>query len=829
MYFVEVILPLALEQTYHYIVDNNVYPTPSDITGCRVVVSFGKRRFYTGVVVNVSTDAPVGVSLESVKKVETILDDSPLVSKEQIALWFWIADYYCCSIGQVMRIALPGGLIPDSQTLIFLNEDFVAVNPLSRIEYILLDALSKEGKKGGTFERLQSKVGESISSAYDHLLSLGAIYTEELIKPRYKPRLKVYLQLSATYQSKEGIVRAYEKIGRSPAKTRLLMHFEDRLQVDASGFAGLIERDVITNGKANQLALVRKLVELGIFQIVQGVDSRIKVSERLPAEHTGINIELTKPVTLLETRVLETKELVMINLVSQEIAKGNQVLMLSPSAYSMPSASIYLQALEQAACGHLHYYHSNLNEQKRTELYKYLSSTDKPCLVLGTRSAVFLPLSRLSLIIIDEEQEYLYKQQFVTPYFHARDVSLYLAGQRGIKLLLTSMSPSAETLFNVLRGKYARLVWGNQEMHSFPKRVNLQTINLKATQRFGRHTITESLKQEIVETLAKGNRVLIIHNRRGYAPYLICRACSSPIKCPYCDVSLSYYSSKSLLSCHYCGYKTLFSNICPYCHESKVQYRGEVRPALDMIGSGVERIEDEINDLFPDARVLRLDSDSLQSSKQRLEINTQIEAGEVDIIVGTQLIKSQPIWDNIGLIAVVQLDDILGYPDFRAGERAYQFLYQLWLYSIQMHQRTDVKMVIQTTDTEHPFIAAYKLADYSAYIQRELKERERYRWSPFMRISYIIFKSADVYLLDRVAQTYALYLGQYLSNELVGPVQTPSVGRIEGAYIRQIVCRRPFNVSYKGEREAFRQVKQRLLEIMPEVRKVQIIYNIDPL
>lgn len=829
--YVELILPLAVEQSYHYKLEQNLFALSdsSTLVGRRAIVSFGRKRFYTGIIASVSTSLPIELKDKELKAIERILDERPIVSPEQLSLWQWMSSYYNCLVGQVMRLALPSGLMPESKTLIFLHEDYISTHALSEDEYRILDILSAGGKEGMTLDTLNTRLGKRATSAYLHLLQLGAIHTEETVICRYKPRLKAYLQLNESYRSEEGLALAFTEMKRAVKQQELLELFLSRLDSSGLGLEGLIPRLDISHGDSARSALIKKIVERGVWQLIEQAESRIANTPEtsLVSKRELPTLVLPKGVTYLETKGVQSKELAIISLVKQYISEGKQVLLLSPSAHDAPNAEEYLTALAEASSQHLYYYHPQISEAKRTELYQHLSYTDEACLIIGTRSAVFLPLQKLGLIIVDEEHEYLYKQQYTAPLFHARDVALYLGAKRAVEVLLTSSTPSAETLFNTLRGKYHKL---SLDEHS-PTRLlpEIQTIEIQEAREkkqmpYGT-SISPKLKGIIQQTLIEGRRVLLLQNRRGYAPYVQCAVCEQGITCPHCDVSLNYYSSNRLLRCHYCGHTAPMPRSCPNCGESQIEHKGQTKPALRLIGYGSERIEEEVSELFPEARILRIDSDSLQSASRRAEVHERIKAGDVDIIVGTQLIKGQPLWDNVGLIGVVQLDAILGYPDFRSGERAYQLLYQLMLRSSSQ----DCKLVVQTANADNPFLLSLKQKDYHIFIQHQLAERQIANFPPFCRLSIITMKGFSEEQVVHTAESFVLYLRQHLAGISVSDVQEPSVARIDGQYIREIVCRRPYSMSYSREREGMVKAEAQLRHFLPECKRVQIIYNIDPL
>lgn len=841
MLYAEVLLPLAVRETYHYRLTSIAGDKQDTLVGHRVVVSFGRKRFYTGIIIGVSDTLPEGVDGSKIKDIDSLPDTHPLLRPQDLDIWRWLANYYHCTLGQVMRAALPGGLIPDSQSVLFVNEDFSASLPLSHSELEILDLLSPE-PKGLTMETLRRRIGYTPSKALTHLIELGAIYTEEVVRGSYRPKLETHLRLTPSYQTEEAISALLETLRRAPRQQEVLTKHISLLETD--DLSQPILRKLVTKGMPTSAAsALSRLVELGILESIQLPTSRLAQETRptptLPLE-VGQATPLSKPVTLLYADSRSDKEGEILAQVAYTISQGRQVLLLSPTADGFPSDRTFLSRLEQCARCPVYYYHPYINESKRTELYLRLSESDIPCVVVGSRPAVFLPMRQLGLIIVDEEQEFLYKQQYAPPYYHARDVALYLGAHHRIPILLCSITPSAEVLFNVLRGKYAIIRREAPSYDTHP--VHLSVIDLGKLREQRQMRPTESLSPQLLEvihrTISEGQRVLILQSRKGYAPYLICSNCGERPLCPHCDVSLSYYASHRQLRCGYCGYTTTAPTACPSCGREQSRYATETHPlpALRPVGYGTERIEEELSQQLPEARLMRMDADTMQTIKRRLAMIEQIDRGEVDIIIGSQLIKSQPIWDNIGLVAIPQLDSLLGYPDFRTTERAYQLLHQLTLSATR--GGLPPRLMIQTLSADQPFLVELSKHDYSQFIKGELAQRQGSEGStfiqinpfpPFVRMTYIRLRATDENLIEHVGNTFVEILQRHLPAHSVSPLQKPAVARIDMQYHRLIVCRRPYHTPFLGERTAWAEAETELRTTTPLSRGVHIYYDVDPL
>ncbi len=858
MKYVELILPLDLKESYHYRIDEDMFAdelADAKLVGRRVVVSFGTKRFYTGIIRRQTASLPRGVEAKQIKVVENFLDSKAILSEEDFLFWEWLADYYQCSLGQVMREALPKGLVPESKTLVRLNEDFVATEQLPELETQILDILAQEKGKGMALTSLRSRLGRGASIAFDRLFAKGAVLTDETIQTRYKPKMKRYIRLSEGLNDDEALTEVLDgELKRAKKQQELLLDFLGQIEELQGGASTKLselslEKINFIQGNSSRATRLRSLVNRGVLVEFEQEVSRLAEATALKDSKENLkslnayynNDSLKEGVHYLYTGNSKHKEDYFIAQIQQKIKEGGQVLLLSPNTYASYNKGRFYAKLEQSLDAPIYYYNALTSEAKRCELMLKLGQGAEPCLVIGGRNSVFLPMSSLSLIIVDEEQEYLYKQQFALPLYHSRDVALYLAHRYKIPIMLASETPSAEGLFNILRGKY-KLIKTDEDLQEKPKlQVQIETIDLKKQRQEGRlaygHSISQPLKEEISKTLEAGKRVLVLKNRRGYAPYILCNNCSERINCKRCDVAMNYHASSRLLQCHYCGYEEYLPSACPSCGAKVVDFYGKERPALALVGYGTERVEEELKELFPKANILRLDSESLQTKKRQQEVGERLASGEVDIIVGTQLIKGQSLDFNddktIGLMAVVQLDELLAYPDFRTEERAYQLLYQLLMrYSETQKDEGEAKakLMLQTNKPEQEFISKLRAFNYKAFIKEQLSERQLLNFPPFCRITYIKVKGFSEQEVQETALHLSALLRLYWTEfGRVSEAQKPSVARIDNQYIRQITCKRPFQESYRGEREVFRQVLEKLNLLYPNSRRVRILFDIDPL
>lgn len=818
MLYAEVIFPLAVAGSYHYRISSDLHSV--DLVGHRVLLPFGPRRMYTGVVCAVSSSLPSQVAPSRLKSIDSLLDEHPMVTAEQLALWQWIASYYHCTLGQVMRQALPSGLMPESQTRVYLSNEWQSSDSLTSDEIAILDLLSTS-PDGLSYIALHEKLGKVVAKALPRLIEQGALHTEEVVRERYRPLEREYLSLGRTYQTHEGLEEAFELLRRSPAQAKMLQELIDLLSNDDVTHS--VRRVTLSRGDPSRSATIRKLVDKGILEIKRMVQSRIETN-KVPC-HGIDELEPAAPlnasVALLYAERMHDKERSIASYIRETIARGYQVLMITPTTTDTPSARGYMTLLNEVSGGRMYSYHTSESEARRTELYIKLVRGCEACLVLGGRSAIFLPMPKLGLIVVDDEHEYMLKQQYAPPYFHARDVALYRGATCHIPVLLASATPSAETLFNVFRQKYALLHKPDASRLTSPMVINISEAR-RQRQIHYQELLSRPLLEAMADTLQEGKRILVLQNRRGYAPYLVCQSCGKSVQCPQCAVSLTYYAKERYVGCTYCDYREHLPVCCPSCGERECGQSHALRP----MGYGVERVAEEIARYFPDVRLLQIDSESLQTAKARAELHARLQAGDVDVVVGTQLIAGQSLWDDVGLIAVVQLDAILAYTDFRAEERAFQLLHQLRLRA--QDRGVEPRIVFQTLNPKHPFVQAFGSQSYSSYIKEQLVERNQFQFPPFVRLTSIRLTSADEVLLEQIGYTFVQILKRRLGNDRVSDLQKPSVARIDLRYVRQILCRRPYHEAFALERQAFSIAYNELVELEPLARRVRIVYDVDP-
>jgi len=785
--FADVILPLPLD--YHF-----TYRVPAAFqmkirTGIRVIVQFGKRKFFSALVYKLHQNRPTGDF--EIKDIDAILDEEPIIGEKQLQLWEWIANYYCCSMGEVFKAALPSGLKLESQTKISLNPETNLPDNLSEKENLVV--LLLESRKTASVQDLNRFLGQQSSFAVlKLLLEKNAVIVEEQLRESYKPRVVSFVRLNPEYNSEEKLNAALDSLKKARKQEQLLKIFLAETMFGDSSQTEISKKDLLELADATDAAL-KSLEEKHILEIFQKETGRI---ERLQNDDLQIK-ELTVPQQTAYDELLKQFEVhqtvllngvtssgkteIYIRLIEEQMKLGKQVL------YLVPEIGLTTQIITRLkiAFGDLAgIYHSKFNDAERVEIW-FNVLNEKPGntgqqykVILGARSAIFLPFKDLGLIIVDEEHENSYKQIDPAPRYNARDMAILMGNIHGAKVLLGSATPSYETYFNARSNKYGlvnlnerflgiempELITGNtQEAH---KRKQMRSV------------FTPELYEEITAALANKEQVILFQNRRGFAPFVQCATCGWIPKCKYCDVSKTYHKNKSSLICHYCGNTTSMVTKCESCGSDDIKPRG----------FGTEKIEDEIQLLFPEARVARMDLDTTRAKRAYEQLIWKFETGKIDILVGTQMVTKGLDFDHVRVVGVLNADNLLNYPDFRSYERSFQLIMQVSGRAGRKNNRG--KVVVQTSQPNHPVIQDVIANDYYRLFSRQMAERKMFRYPPYYRLIKIVVKNQNRERLDLAAQHLATAFKVHFSRNVLGP-EYPVVGRIQLWFQKEILIKIP--------------------------------------
>jgi primosomal protein N' (replication factor Y) len=810
--FIEVVLPLSLALNYTYRVPFELNDQVA--VGKRVVVQFGKNKIYTALIKEIGTKAP---DVYEAKYIIDVIDAHPIITHTQLKLWDWMTNYYLCNEGDVMSAALPTGLKLASETIIVLKEDaYPDELVFTDKEQIILDAFRNRPRL--TIDDVSALLGQkTVYPIINSLLGKGMIYIAEEVLEKYKPLLKSFVTLNPFYKEEENLRQLFNILERAPKQLDALLAYL-KLAKQQSFVA---KQDVLAESNCGNGAF-KTLQDKEIFSITKRPVSRLQdnsddfvlnftLSEGQTLALNQIEDSFAeKDVVLLHGVTASGKTQIYIKLIEKAIEKGGQVLFLLPEIALTTQIVERIQRYFGDAIG---VYHSKFNNNERVEIWnKVLNGQYR--VVLGARSAVFLPFKELKLIVVDEEHESSYKQHDPSPRYQARDAAVYMGHLHEAKVVLGSATPSIESYYNATTGKYG-LVTLNQRFGGVELPVQEVISIAEETKRKKMVSYFSSkLIDEITLTLENKEQVILFQNRRGYATILICATCGYAPKCVNCDVSLTYHKTSGKLHCHYCGYHQSSINICPACGSVHIEQKG----------FGTERVEEELSLIFPEVKIARLDVDSTRTKNGLQQIISDFQEKKTDILIGTQMVAKGLDFDNVTLIGVINADTLLNFPDFRAFERSYQLLAQVAGRAGRRDKQG--KVIIQAYDQNHRIINQVIENKYLEMYHDELEERKRFNYPPFIKLIFINIKHKDADLLNVAAQQFATALRQQLGSRVLGPEQ-PMVSRIRNYYIKQVIIKNDKNTSITKVKSVLKEVVLKF-QTEKEFRGVNFQIDVDP-
>jgi primosomal protein N' (replication factor Y) len=817
--YVDVILPLPLQGTFTYALPPEMAEEVS--VGCRVVVQFGQKKFYTAIVCRVHDVRPEGNY--EVKAVSLLLDASPVVTEEQLSFWRWIADYYLCSLGDVYKAALPSGLKLESESVVEYNPEFEAESPLSQREQQIMDLLSVDEVQSVT--RLERESGlKNILPVIKSLLEKEAIFMKEEIRRNYKPRMETRVRFCGAPTERQLNV-LFDTLKRAQKQLDLLMRFVELSGYLAGEVREVSKRQLLDAAHASD-AVLKGLVDKKILEFYQVEIGRLAAAAKeeeslslksLSAPQQRAMEEIsecfrTKNVCLLHGVTSSGKTEVYIHLINEALSQGRQVL------YLLPEIALTTQITERlrAAFGSkLGVYHSKFPDAERVEIWRKQLSDSPYEIIVGVRSSIFLPFARLGLVIVDEEHENTYKQQDPAPRYNARNGAIVLAAMYGAKVLLGSATPSIESWFNATSGKYGLVTMTERYQEiKLPEIIPVDVKELRRKKRMSGQ-FSPLLLQYVREALDAQEQVILFQNRRGFAPMVECRTCGWVPRCKNCDVSLTYHKGINQLTCHYCGYTYQVPKACPACNGTEIVSRG----------FGTEKVEDDIKVIFPEASVARMDLDTTRTRSAYERIIADFERGRTNILIGTQMVSKGLDFDNVSVVGILNADTMLNYPDFRAYERAFQLMAQVAGRAGRKGKQG--RVVLQTRDVEHPIIGQVIGNRYEEMVRAQLDERQMFRFPPYHRLIYVYLKHRDERVLDNAALVMAGRLRANFGSRVLGP-DKPPVARIQTLFIKKIVLKIEVNASMERARELLLTVQREMLQ-EPAYKSLLVYYDVDPM
>ncbi len=794
--------------------------------GMRVAVPFGKTKIYTAIVYGVHQEAPRGYETKSI---DQILDEKPIITTLQLKHWEWMAQYYMCTLGEVIRAALPSAFLLESETIIALTTGLeVDESSLSDSEFVLYEALQNQSSLHINDVRsiLDQK---SVVSVIQNLLDKGVVTVYEEVHEQYKPKLKRYIKLNALYSEEERLRELLDSMSRAPKQRQVLMTLFMLSKSLASEALdkGMTEKNVecvlLQKKSESTPATLKTLIDKGILEEYYLQKDRVEYTGEAPSEVKELSaaqqtalaeIQKTfveKDITLLHGVTSSGKTEIYVQLMEKVLASGRQVL------YMLPEIALTTQLisrLQEYFGEKISVYHSRYTLNERVEVWNnVLHRKSKAQIVIGARSSLFLPFQDLGLVIVDEEHEPSFKQFSPAPRYHARDTAIVLASLHKAKVLLGSATPALESYFNAVHGKYG-LVTLQERFGKVPMpEIELVDIRDKLKRRLMTGHFSDRLLEEIREALEAEEQVILFQNRRGYSPVVECTTCGVSPQCPNCDVSLTYHQFKNELRCHYCGYSMAMLLSCLACGSE----------TLDNKGFGTEQIEDELKELFTEKRIARMDQDTTRGKHAYAKLIERMEDREIDILVGTQMLAKGLDFRNVSLVGVMNADNLLNFPDFRAHERSYQLLQQVSGRAGRTQKRG--KVIIQSYNPLHQILKQVSVNDYVGMFTEQSEDRYQYKYPPHYRTVKITFKHRNFSTMQKASVWFGEVLRQQLKENVLGPV-SPPVARIRNEFISNILIKISKQQSLPKVKEFILKVQQRF-NAVKEFSRVKVTIDVD--
>ena len=813
-YFIDVILPIPLERLFTY----SITQAESEFlkAGMRVAVPFGKSKVYTGLVFAIHQQKPTAYEA---KEIHQILDDAPIITQQQLAHWQWIADYYLCTLGDVLRAALPNSFLLESETIITKNTDkIINETDLQDEEFLVYEALQHQSslKLHDLVSILDKK---NVLPIINSLLDKEAIVLQEEIYQKYKPKLVRYVKLSSQYSPPEKLQQLMEELSRAPKQRDVVMTL---FSISAKTKKPIKVSDLSEASDASA-SIIKTLIDKEILEEYHFQEDRVAYSGDENEASKNLNVHQEKAleeirtsfekfnITLLHGVTSSGKTEVYVKLIEEVIAKGKQVLYLLPE---IALTTQLVTRLETYFGGNVSVYHSKYSAHERFELWNnVLQNQPKAQIVLGARSSIFLPFHDLGLVIIDEEHETSFKQFDPAPRYHARDAAIVLASIFKSKTLLGSATPSLESYHNVTQGKYGLV----EIMHRYNDVLmpDIELVDIQDKHKRKRMTghFSDRLIEEMTAALAEGQQIILFQNRRGFSPIVECTTCGHSPQCSNCDVSLTYHQYKNELRCHYCGYYTAMLKNCMAC--------GSVE--LDNKGFGTEQVQEEAQALFPEHKVARMDLDTTRGKFGYDKIITSFEQKEVDILVGTQMLTKGLDFRNVKLVGIMNADNLLNFPDFRAHERSFQLMLQVSGRAGRTDERG--KVLIQTYNPHHRILHQVSTNNYAEMYNEQMDERHNFKYPPIYRLIKITLKHKDFNKVNSGAEWYATGLKQVFKDNILGP-EFPPISRIRNQFHKNILVKIPPQQSLSKTKKAIAKINNSFLSIK-DFRSVRVVLNVD--
>lgn len=821
--FAEVILPLPLFSTFTYSIPEEMENLVQ--IGSRVLVQFGKKKYYTAIVEATHSSKPSGYE---VKPLMAVLDTAPIVRYPQLKLWHWIADYYLCSPGEVFKAAVPTGLKPESETYISLNPDYEPEPDssfrLTDRQAIIIQMLQLNKRMRISDIEAETKF-RNVAAIINPLLENGIVEIDEKVVERYRPKKISVVELTFPRGDQDRLHECFSLLGRSRQQEKALIAY-----LDLSGWINPraelsdVTKQHLLDTAGITPSTLRGLIDKGIMRVVKkslnrfAADTKehpIVLSPLSEAQANALNALKegwnSRNIQLLHGVTGSGKTEIYTHLIESVLRDGNQVLFLVPEISLTTQLS---DRLRKVFGPKLLVYHSKFSDSERVDIWRRLLTTNEPLVVLGVRSSVFLPFARLGLVIVDEEHESSFKQYDPAPRYNARDAALVLAQMHGAKSLLGSATPSIETYYKASTGKYGLVTISERFEGATLPEVEIVDMADMRKRKEVKGILSSPLRSRILNAMQNKKQAILFQNRRGFAPVVVCDQCGWSPKCRDCDVSLVYHKNLELLRCHYCGFSQQLPKLCPACGQNSIR----------TFGYGTERIAEEMHQEFDDYRVARMDLDTTRNKDAYQEIIEEFARHETDILVGTQMVSKGLDFGDVTVVGVLNADTLLNFPDFRSNERAFNMLEQVAGRAGRRKEKGAV--VIQTVNPKHEILTYVKNHDYAGYYENEISDRSRYAYPPFTKVINIYLKNKDAVACDRAAVILAMSLRKVFGERVLGP-EKPFVSRIATYYLQSIMLKIEASASMKKVKDLLRSILTNIAA-NPDIKSSVIYYDVDP-
>ena len=810
-YYVDVILPIPLNQKFTYLISKDEYDFIKP--GMRIIVPFGKSKLYTSISFKTHDSYEGSYDLKSIIQ---IIDEYPVVNNFQLKFWDWISRYYFTFIGDVMRASVPSNLILQSETIITLNpEKDIVNNELDETEFLIVDALNINGQLSiSNVSNIINK--KNIFSIINSMSKKEFIRVDEKIYSKYYPKFVRCVRLNKKFN--KTLIDSIPKNAKSQIK---FYEVFKKIKSDSNNDVKVSDFKKISSG---YYAILKRMVDKQIFEYYDIEVKRNLINDQFNSQDYSLSTKQNiafneiKRKFKLDNNVLlkgvtsSGKTEIYISLISSYLKSKNQIL------YLVPEIALTTQLVERLKVyfpKNLVVYHSGLNINQRAELWTDIIKNEGPQIIIGARSAIFLPYNELKLIIVDEEHEQSYKQFEPSPRYHARDSSLVLANLHNAKVLLGSATPSVESYYNSKISNKLSLVELNSRYLNTPlPKINLVNLVDKVKSGKMHGLFSDTLLEKINEVTKNKRQVILFQNRRGYSPVLECNSCGYSPKCINCDVALTYHFSKTSLRCHYCGYTEQLTNKCFKCGSMDVLSRG----------FGTEQVEIELKDFFPSLRIVRLDYDTTRGKNNFKKIINSFEKNEYDVLIGTQMVTKGLDFKNVQLVGVMNLDSSMNFPDFRSHERCFQLVQQVAGRSGRNKKQGEV--IIQTYNSINNITNQIIEGDYEKFFVGQISDRKKFNYPPFVKLIKITLKHKDINRVNNASEWFFKRILPYFKENLLGP-EFPYISRIRNKYQKNLLIKIPNSQSLSGVKKILQKSISSFHSIS-DYRSVQVIVDVDP-